>query len=97
MTISKDLMLSILSMDAYNRGYNPGLANLSEATDGSVRIGTAAVSYSLQSAGMEVTSEAADFYALAHTIGAGVDEIALGSTVISYRSTDHIQYEIAGR
>lgn len=29
MTISKDLLLSILSMDAYNRGYNPGIAGLS--------------------------------------------------------------------
>jgi hypothetical protein len=28
MTISSDLMNAILSMDAYNRGYNPGLKNL---------------------------------------------------------------------
>jgi hypothetical protein len=25
MTMSKDLFLSILAMDAYNRGYNPGI------------------------------------------------------------------------
>ncbi len=28
MTISKDLFLSILSMDAYNRGYSLGIAGL---------------------------------------------------------------------
>ena len=28
MTISKDLFLSILSMDAYNRGYSPGIAEI---------------------------------------------------------------------
>ena len=28
MTISKDLFLAILSMDAYNRGYGTGLAGL---------------------------------------------------------------------
>ena len=31
MTISKDLFLSILSMDAYNRGYNSGIDDLSDA------------------------------------------------------------------
>ena len=30
MTMSKDLFLSILSMDSYNRGYNPGMAGLDE-------------------------------------------------------------------
>ena len=28
MTISTDLFLSILSMDAYNRGYDPGIEGL---------------------------------------------------------------------
>lgn len=28
--ISKDLFLSILSMDAYNRGYNAGISGLSD-------------------------------------------------------------------
>ena len=39
MTISKDLFLSILSMDAYNRGYNPGIEGLSDAPG--TRIGNA--------------------------------------------------------
>ena len=34
MTTSKELLLSILSMDAYNRGYNQGINGLEE--DGSV-------------------------------------------------------------
>ena len=30
MAISKDLLLAILSMDAYNQGYNPGIADFSD-------------------------------------------------------------------
>ena len=90
MTISKDLSLSILSMDAYNRGYNPGIANLSDA--GGTGLGIATI----LNVPLPQGSQVADFYALAYTIGAGV-EIALGTTVISYRGTDEIQSEIAGR
>jgi hypothetical protein len=32
MTISKDLFLAILSMDAYNRGYTQGVGGLSDIT-----------------------------------------------------------------
>ena len=91
MTISKDLSLSILSMDAYNRGYNPGIANLSDA--GGTGLGIATI----LNVPLPQGSQVADFYALAYTIGAGVDEIALGTTVISFRATDEIQSEIAGR
>jgi hypothetical protein len=38
MTISKDLFLSILSMDAYNRGYNPGIAGLTGNSIGNATI-----------------------------------------------------------
>lgn len=41
MTISKELFLAILSMDSYNRGYNPGIAGLDDCSDGMVRIGNA--------------------------------------------------------
>ena len=41
MTVSKDLLLSILSMDAYNRGYNPRIDGLSDAPD--TRIGNATI------------------------------------------------------
>ena len=93
MTISKDLFLSILSMDAYNRGYNPGISNLSDGPG--AQIGTATV-FSASSSDPASPEFATSFYALAYTIGAGV-EIALGTTVISFRATDEIQYEIAGR
>ncbi len=33
MTISKDLLLSILSMDAYNRGYYGGISGLGVANE----------------------------------------------------------------
>ena len=31
MATSRDLFLSILALDSYNRGYNPGLTGLSDA------------------------------------------------------------------
>jgi hypothetical protein len=39
MAISRDLFLSILALDSYNRGYGAGISNLSD-TDGT-RLGTA--------------------------------------------------------
>ena len=84
MTISKDLFLSILSMDAYNRGYNPGIAGLS--VGGS--IGTATIgsdSSILVDANGNRIDQAASFYAAAYTIGSGVTGIAAGTTVVSYR------------
>ena len=93
MTVSKDLMLSILSMDAYNRGYNQGIEGLGGIGS---NIGTAMISD--QSDTLPNTpGVATSFYALAYTIGTGVDGIAPGTTVISYRGTDDIQNEIAGR
>ena len=34
MTISDDLFLSILAMDSYNRGYDPGIAGLTGTSIG---------------------------------------------------------------
>ena len=92
MTISKDLFLSILSMDAYNRGYNPGIAGLSDAVD--TGIGTARVKQASDSRA-DSAEVAASFYAIAYTMGTGVDGIASGSTVISYRGTDEPAKELA--
>ena len=89
MTISKDLFLSILSMDAYNRGYNPGIEGLSDAPG--TRIGNATI----LNANIPQGSQAASFYALSYTIGAGVDGIAPGTTVISYRGTDEPKKDLA--
>ena len=92
MTMSKDLFLSILSMDAYNRGYNPSIAGLSDASQ--TQIGNAKI---LQASNSLANSPqvAASFYAIAYTMGTGVDGIASGTTVISYRGTDEPSRELA--
>ena len=92
MTISKDLFLAILSMDAYNRGYNQGV-NL----DGT-KIGNAAIE--IDSANLNEdpndpnrVDEAAGFYAISYTIeGNGVDGLSSGDTVISFRGTDSLAH-----
>ncbi len=92
MTMSKDLFLSILSMDAYNRGYHPGVAGLSDAVN--TQIGSATIKAA--SSSVEDSAEvAASFYAISYTMGAGVDGIAPGTTVISYRGTDEPLEELA--
>ena len=79
MTVTKDLMLSILSMDAYNRGYGAGIAL--EGNSGSV--GNATIGndsgVSVDAAGNRL-DQAASFYAISYTLG--------GETIISYRGTD---------
>ncbi|MBL4819594.1 MAG: hypothetical protein JKY98_01210 [Gammaproteobacteria bacterium] len=53
MTISKELLFAILSMDSYNRGYGSGIGigsdGLGSASNGSVSIGSATVSHNLGS------------------------------------------------
>lgn len=88
MAISRELFLALLSMDAYNRGYAPGITGLSDVVGTS--IGSAVVSKRLQnvSDSFETQAKDAGFYALSYTVGEGVDDIAPGTTVISYRGTD---------
>ena len=74
MTISKDLFLSLLSMDAYNRGYNSGIDDLSD--EPGTQIGNAAI----LDVKIPEGSQSAGFYALSYTLG--------GETIISYRGTD---------
>lgn len=88
MTVSKDLFLSILSMDAYNRGYNPGIQGLSD--DAGTMVGSAAI----QDQDLPANYQAASFFAISYTIGSGVDGISPGTTVISYRGTDSIPAEL---
>lgn len=87
MTISKDLFLAILSMDAYNRGYGAGMSdgrgNLDQdgididglGAEGS-KIGKATV------VAQDISDDAQEnnFYALAYELN--------GETIISYRGTD---------
>jgi len=76
MTISKELMLAILSMDAYNQGYGKGIDH------GKTKIGSATFS------GESVVDEGAEgvntgFYAVSYDTDYG--------TVISYRGTDNLE------
>lgn len=75
--MNKDLMMAILAMDAYNRGYDPGIEGLSDNTG--TQIGNATiVSHSDNSATGEAVAES--FYAVSYNYG--------GETIISYRGTD---------
>jgi len=93
MAISKDLFLAILSMDAYNQGYNKGIDH------GKTQIGSATTKtdstlvFTDPNADPDDTppDEAASFYAVAYDVdGADIDGLAAGTTVISYRGTDQI-------
>jgi hypothetical protein len=74
--ISDDLFLAILSMDAYNRGYNSGMGDPSTGLAGN-QLGTAV----LINATLPPDYQAASFFAQAYTWH--------GQTVISYRGTDN--------
>lgn len=79
MSTSSELMYAILSMDAYNRGYNQGLVYEGNS------IGTATVT--LQSDISENgEAVAADFYAVAYEWN--------GETIVSYRGTDNPLFEL---
>lgn len=88
MTISKDLFLSILAMDSYNRGYAAGVGGLSNKKD--TKIGSAAISTLLSDVapGFEAKAQAANFYALSYEIGSDGPEGLARKTVISYRGTN---------
>lgn len=81
MTISKDLLLSILSLDAYNRGYHSGINGLSTASG--TQIGMVTISDDKG----DLDAQAAGFYAISYTLNAAVGDMAAGETIISYRGT----------
>ena len=93
MSISKELFLAILSMDAYNRNYGAGISLPGD------RVGNATISKDSEKVfadpdapeGTPTAAQAAGFYAIAYTIGAGVEGIAPGTIVISYRGTDDLR------
>ncbi len=93
MPITKDLLLAILSMDSYNRGYGAGISGLSDAVD--TQVGTAKVSKRLQNVSdtFEPEAKAAGFYAISYkldaAVGEGADRLAKDTTIISYRGTDN--------
>ena len=83
MSISSELMLAILAMDSYNRGYNQGISGLGGT---GTLIGTAVLGASSNTAERS-DAVAASFFAQAYTWN--------GQTVISYRGTDQpgLDYE----
>lgn len=91
MTISKDLFLAILSMDAYNRGYDAGMTdNGSNDPDGLGEAGSHIGNATVKAVELPQGSESVGFYAIAYTLDAAVGTMAAGQTIISYRGTDNI-------
>jgi len=81
MAISKELFLSILAIDSYNRGYDEGIEDISE-TLGNTQLG--------QTSGIDPNDpeRQASFFASSYTAGTGVTGLATGTKIISYRGTD---------
>lgn len=93
--ISKDLLLAVLAMDSYNRGYNAGIADGEGAmepegndADGLGEAGQKVGAATVKATELPVGAQAAGFYALAYDIGTDGPERLAGKTVISYRGTD---------
>lgn len=89
MTISKELYLALLSMDAYNRGYGAGITdggdNDPDGLGESGQIGSASIVNPLSVGRGQAAYDAwqtAGFYAVAY------DDPTHG-TIISYRGTDN--------
>ncbi len=77
MTISRELFLSILAMDSYNRGYGAGVAGSSNAVG--TLIGTAHIARRTEDG--DILAQQAGFYGIAYDWN--------GETVISFRGTDN--------
>jgi hypothetical protein len=83
MTMNRDLFLSILAMDSYNRGYGAGISKLGETG----QIGNAQLIARSEILGNAANAtyqnwQSAGFYASAYDWN--------GETVISYRGTDNL-------
>jgi fermentation-respiration switch protein FrsA (DUF1100 family) len=76
MTISNELMLAILAMDSYNRGYNAGVGAGPNGLGITGFVGNAEIKKVEQ----ESAAKAASFFAISYTLN--------NTTVISYRGTD---------
>ncbi|MFC5736511.1 hypothetical protein [Sinirhodobacter huangdaonensis] len=91
MTISKELLLAILSMDSYNRGYGAGVNSDGESVgDAHLSIDSEAVFKDPEAAPEESSpAKTAGFYALAYSIDATGPEDLANKTVLAYRGTDN--------
>ena len=95
MTTSKDLMLAILAMDSYNRGYGAGLGNSSDGLGGvGSQIGDATLTTdSTQKLGLSPTSTAG-FYAAAYKLGITVTVHQLRHITMTLHSIYHTPTEV---
>ena len=81
--MNRDVFLSILAMDSYNRGDQPGIRGLSETG----KLGTATLRPA--TSGQKAGWQAAGFYAIAYDWN--------GEKVISFRGTDFGEVESGAR
>jgi len=88
--MDRNLFLSILAMDSYNRGYESGIDFGIGSDEIGVKIGNASIS-NRSSSDPNSTAVAAGFYALSYTFS-GSQNFADGEKVISYRGTDKISF-----
>ncbi|PXW76083.1 hypothetical protein C7451_106249 [Blastomonas natatoria] len=80
--ISRNVFLSILAVDSYNRGYGQGILGLSPSGN----IGNATIEFQSR-VSPESGEVGAGFYAIAYDM-TGVAGFSAGQTVIAYRGTD---------
>ena len=96
MAISKELLLSLLSMDAYNRGYDAGIRNLSDVPN--MLVGDVKVLKTINELPEPFKTDAKDagFYTIAYEVtdGAAIEGFDTGDVIISYRGTDDMGSEL---
>lgn len=81
MTMNRDVFLSLLALDAYNRGYGANIGGQSESGEiGNASIITRPSIFGQQADAVLQSWQAAGFYAIAYNWD--------GQTVISYRGTN---------
>lgn len=94
MAISKDLLLAILSMDSYNRGYGAGLRDGGEEDeDGLGEAGALIAGGVVKNIQLPANAETYGFYAIAYEFGSNAPDGLTNTTVISYRGTDNRDLE----
>lgn len=81
--MNREVFLSILAMDSYQRGYSPGIDEVT-----GVKIGKATICRDSTQSPETADGEAASFYALSYTLDSVWAGLAAGTKVISYRGTD---------
>ena len=94
MGISKELFLAILSMDAYNRGYDAGLNDGGQGDPDGLGVSTPQQDYFVGNARIidskgDAEAQDAGFYGIAYQMEAPVGDLAQDTIVISFRGTDN--------